>query len=234
MTTQKIDTPEHIAATLPPTTLLRQALAGAEIVLPAGTQVFRAVRHPAAVIPPYVERSYRFGPPAQFAGADGRFATYWMYAAQDLTTALWESGFCTNDVTQPGTFYIPPDVARKGLIASFVLKADIHVLDLDSTVLSKLGIYDKIHGEHAWCQWFGLQMFELLADFTGDAAPVGFRYPSRKHKSHLALAIQSGSLETWRHQVNVQVTPFAEMPVFAMLRADANYAEPFEGGFSVG
>ena len=83
------------------------------MILPAGTQVFRAVRHPAAVIPPFVERTYRFGPPAEFAGPHGRFATYWVYAAQDLTTALWEAGFCTNDMMQPGTFYIPLGHCRR-------------------------------------------------------------------------------------------------------------------------
>lgn len=75
------------------------------------------------------------------------------YAAPDLTTALWEAGLCTNDVTQPGTFYISDDVAKKGLIAVFTLQADITVLDLNASVLSKLGIYDEIHGDHAWCQW---------------------------------------------------------------------------------
>ncbi|MDF3881288.1 hypothetical protein [Cupriavidus basilensis] len=76
-------------------------------------------------------------------------------------------------------------------------------------------------------------MLEVLAAFSGDAAPLGFRYPSRKHKSYLALAVQSGSLEAWRRHVDVQVTRFAEMPEFEVLRADANYAEPFGGGFSL-
>ncbi|WP_354673901.1 RES family NAD+ phosphorylase [Cupriavidus alkaliphilus] len=234
MTTPNIAAPEPIAVTLPSTDRLRQAFAGGAVILPAGTQVFRAVRHLAAVIPPFVERTYRFGPPAELAGPDGRFATYWMYAAQDLTTALWESGFCTNDMMQPGTFYIPPGIAEGGLIATFTLKADIQVLDLDGTVLSKLGIYDQIHGEHAWCQWFGLRMLELLAGFRGDTGPVGFRYPSRKHKSHLALAVRSASLETWRRLVDVQVKPFAGMPEFEELRSDSLYAEPLAGGFSVG
>ncbi|MGN5478714.1 hypothetical protein ACTMU2_21910 [Cupriavidus basilensis] len=75
-------------------------------------------------------------------------------------------------------------------------------------------------------------MLEVLADMAGDAGPVGFRYPSRKHRSHLALAVQSDSLEAWRRQVDVQVMRFAELPEFAALRADANYAEPFAGGFS--
>lgn len=222
MTTPKFVPPSDIAKTLPPQERLRQALSDAEVILPAGTKVFRAVRHPAAVIPPYVERTYRFGPPDVFAGPDGRYATYWMYAAPDLPTALWESGFCTNDLTQPGTFYIPADVAEKGLIAVFMLKADIKVLDLGGAALSKLGIYDQIHGDHAWCQWFGMDMLDVLAGYAGEAAPVGFRYPSRKHKNYLALAVQSDALDVWRHRVDIEVVRFAEMPEFQALLADPN------------
>ncbi|ODV42892.1 hypothetical protein AWV79_22415 [Cupriavidus sp. UYMMa02A] len=61
-----------------------------------------------------------------------------MNAAQDLLAALWESGFCTNDMTQRGS-PISPDVVEKGLIATFALKPDNKVLDLDGTVLSMLG-----------------------------------------------------------------------------------------------
>ena len=233
MPTSKFSTPPSIAATLPPIDRLRQVLAGAEITLPAGSQLFRAVRHPAAVIPPYVERTYRFGPPAVFVGPDGRHTTYWMYAAQDLLTALWESSFCTNDVTQPGTFYIPAAVAQDGLIAIFTLQRDIRLVDLSGTMLSKLGIYDQIHGNHEWCQWFGLLMLEALAGRVGESTVMGFRYPSRKHKMHLAVAVQSGALEQWRSDVIVQVKRFAELPEFGQLRADLSYADPLPGGFSV-
>ncbi|CAG9183786.1 hypothetical protein CURE108131_19000 [Cupriavidus respiraculi] len=116
MTTPTNLAPEHIAVTLPPTPVLRRALAGAHLTLSAGTRLYRAVRHPGAVIPPYVERTYRFGPPAAFAGPDGRHANFWLYAAADLHTALWEAGFCVNDFTQPGTFYIPAAIAADGLI----------------------------------------------------------------------------------------------------------------------
>lgn len=232
MSTSKISAPPLIAATLPSVDRLRHALAASEVILPAGSRISRAVRHPAAIIPPYVERTYRFGPPPAFAGADGRYTPYWMYAAQDLPTALWEAGFCTNDVTQPGTFYIPAAAASDGLIATFTLTHELRFYDLNGTVLSKLGISDQIHGEHEWCQWFGLGMFEVLADRADDPALMGFRYPSRRHKSHLALAVQSDSLEQWRSKVDVQVTPFAQMPEFEALRADANYAEPLSGGFS--
>lgn len=42
------------------------------------------------------------------------------------------------------------------------------------------------------------------------------------------------SLGAWRRKVDVQVTRFAQLPEFAALRPDANYAEPFAGEFSVG
>nr|RWA54289.1 hypothetical protein AU476_10350 [Cupriavidus sp. UYMSc13B] len=76
-------------------------------------------------------------------------------------------------------------------------------------------------------------MFDLLAEYAGEGAPVGLRYPSRKHKSHLALAIQSGALDRWRKRVDVQVTRFAKMPEFEALRDDASYADPLAGGFSL-
>lgn len=233
MSTPKIIVPPSIDKNLPSLTRLRQALGGVTM-LAAGTRIFRCVRGPKGVIPPYVDGTYRFGPPPRFAGADGRFSTYWMYAAQDLMTALWESGFCINDDTQPGTFYIPGAIAETGLVAIFTLQADIPILDLDGTVLSKLGIYDRIHDHnYGWCQWFGLRMFEVLNGFTGEFVPIGFRYPSRKHKSYSALAIQSCSLEDWRRQVEVQVTRFGDMPEFNALTSDANYAEPLDGGFSL-
>ncbi|XQU71829.1 RES domain-containing protein [Cupriavidus sp. H18C1] len=233
MTTPTNIAPEHIAVTLPQTSVLHSALAGDHFTLSAGTRLYRAVRHPAAVIPPYVDHTYRFGPPAAFAGPDGRHARFWLYAAADLNTALWESEFCVNDFTQPGTFYIPAAIAVDGLIATFTLQTDLPLLDLNGTVLSRLGIYDRVHGEHAWCQWFGMQMLELLDGFTGGQEPVGFRYPSRKHKNHVALAVQSGALERFRRSVEVAVTPFAQTREFASLRADTNYADPLHGHFSL-
>lgn len=234
MTTPDKLAPKHIAVTLPPTSVLRQALAGASLVIPAGSRLYRAVRHRAAVIPAYVDQTHRFGPPPVLADPDGRFSTFWLYAAADLQTALWEAGFCDNDWTQPGTFYIPAEKARDGLIAILTLQEDLHVLNLDGTVLGKLGIYNRIHAEHAWCQWFGLRLRAVLESFPRTEAPVGIAYPSHKHKNHVALAIQSGDgLERFRRSVTVQVTPFAQMPEFAALRADGNYADPLPGHFSL-
>lgn len=229
MPTPNIIVPPSIAGTLPSLDHLRRALADAMVVLPAGTRLVRAVRHPAAVIPPYVQQTYRFGPPEALRGPDGRFSLYWLYVAEDLLTALWEAGFCTNDLTQPGTFYIPDAVADSGLVATVTLRADVCILEAGGTVLSKLGIYDRINGDHDWCQWLGLRLFEVL-----DALPavIGFRYPSRKHRNHGALAIRSSALEDWRQHVDITVSRFAEMVEFEALLADPNYAAPFEGGFA--
>ncbi|MDB0543312.1 RES family NAD+ phosphorylase [Ralstonia solanacearum] len=219
--------------TLPTTERLQQALATSVITLAAGTRVYRAVRHPVAVIPPFVQRTYRFGPPDTLRNRDGQFPFYWLYAAQDLHTALWEAEFCCNDITQPGTFYIPDAVAEIGLIAEFELRVDVSILDLSGTALSKLGIYDRISAEHAWCQWLGVRLHELLCRWNAPGRPLGFRYPSRRHKNHGALAIHSQSLELWRKGVVSRVTPFAEWAEFERLRADPNYAAPLPGGFSI-
>jgi hypothetical protein len=184
-------------------------------------------------IPSFVRRTYRFGPPDTFRDCEGQFPFYWLYAAQDLHTALWEAEFCCNDITQPGTFYIPEAVAKTGLIAEFELRADVSILDMTGTALSKLGIYDQINAEHAWCQWLGVRLHELLSGWGAPSRPLGFRYPSRRHKNHAALAIHSNSLKFWREGVVNRVTPFGEWPQFERLRADPNYAAPLAGGFSL-
>ncbi|UIF87966.1 hypothetical protein [Cupriavidus sp. UYPR2.512] len=73
-------------------------------------------------------------------------------------------------------------------------------------------------------------MLELLGGFSARPSPLRFRYSSRKHKNHLALAVYSGSLKAWRRKVDVQVTRFAELLEFAALRSDSLYSEPFVGG----
>ncbi|AXV96757.1 hypothetical protein CJO81_15100 [Ralstonia solanacearum] len=225
--------PVVFAETLPSVERLQPILAASVTMLPAGTRLYRAVRHLAAVIPPYVTRTYRFGPPDDLRDVEGQYPFHWLYAAQDLYTALWEAEFCCNDITQPGTFYIPDAVAEQGLIAEFTLRVDVPILNLAGTALSKLGIYDRINAEHAWCQWFGVRLNELLAAWLEPGCPLGFCYPSRRHKNHNALAIHSQSLELWRKSTVCRVVPFAELPHLGLLRADPNYAAPLPGGFSI-
>lgn len=74
---------------------------------------------------------------------------------------------------------------------------------------------DRIHGVHAWCQWLGLRLFDVLDDFPG---VLGFRYPSRKHKNHVALALRSEMLDRFRTTVGIEVTPFAKMSAYEALR----------------
>lgn len=224
--------PPVFAETLPAVARLQPILAASVTVVPAGTRLYRAVRHLAAVIPPFVTRTYRFGPPDDLRAADGQYPFYWLYAAQDLYTALWEAEFCCNDITQPGTFYIPDAVVEQGLIAEFTLRVDVPLVDLAGTALSKLGIYDRISAEHAWCQWFGVRLDAVLTAWPEPGRPLGFRYPSRRHRNHNALTIHSQALEQWRKSTAVRVVPFAEMPHFELLRADPNYAAPLPGGFS--
>lgn len=140
----RLTIPTEIAKTLPSLDTLQQALKDSLTALPIGTPIYRAVRHPAAVIPPFVQRTYRFGPPESVRDAAGNYPFFWLYAAEDLNTALWEAESCRNDITQPGTFYIPEEISHTGLVAVFKLRADMPILDLSGTVLSKLGIYDQI------------------------------------------------------------------------------------------
>lgn len=78
MPTSRPDTtiPPSFAETLPAVARLQPILAANVTVLPAGTRLYRAVRHLAAVIPPYVTRTYRFGPPDALRGADGQYPFY--------------------------------------------------------------------------------------------------------------------------------------------------------------
>ncbi|MDB0543937.1 RES family NAD+ phosphorylase [Ralstonia solanacearum] len=227
--------PSPYVETLPSLERLRQALEPSITVLPAGASFFRAVTHPAAVIPPYVQRTYRFGPPDETRGSwhSESYPFFWLYAAADMETALWEAQFCRNDMTQPGTFYIPDTFAADGLIAEFTLQQDVPVLMLGGTEVSRLGISERINGEHAWCQWFGVRLDEMLASWAQPGQPLGFIYPSRRHKNHNALAINSDALNEWRRSVGIRVTPFTALPIYEALRAAQNYAAPLAGGFSI-
>lgn len=122
-------------------------------------------------------------------------------------------------------------MAETGLIAEFELRGDVSILDMTGTALSKLGLHDRINAEHAWCQWLGVRLHELLSRWNEPVRPLGFRYPSRRHKNHAALAIHSHSLELWRKGGVSRVKPFTEWPHFERLRADPNYAAPLAGGF---
>lgn len=230
-----LDIPSPFAETLPSLERLQQALERSLTILPAGATIYRAVKHPAAVIPPYVQRTYRFGPPDETRGSwmGDTYPFFWLYAAADVETALWEAQFCRNDMTQPGTFYIPDTIAADGLVAEFTLQRDVPVLTLSGTEVSKLGISERINGDHNWCQWFGVRLDELLGQWDPPGQPFGFVYPSRRHKNHSALAINSDALGEWRRSVSIRVTPFMDLPIYRSLRADSNYAAPMVGGFSI-
>ena len=112
---------------LPPRELLRQVLASHIVEIPAGRELVRGVWNERSVWPQRVDRVHRFGPPESMKiGPD--FPFFWVYAADELFTAVWEAQLCTNPATHPGRFmlaanaaeaatcmalFIPPDVIRE-------------------------------------------------------------------------------------------------------------------------
>jgi hypothetical protein len=114
---------------------------------------------------------------------------HWVYAADHVFTAAWEAQLCANDVTRPGTFFIRPG-ADKAIIATLSFNQPVSLFDIAGPAASKLGIYDNLHSpDHAWCQWFGWQLDQLVAGQNGKVH--GVRYPSRRHPGHHAYAISS-------------------------------------------
>ena len=103
--------------TLPEFEVLNQVLSDGVIELPARQLLVRAAWNDASVWPIKVNRAYRFGPPDELLDADGTFPFHWLYAADDVFTAVWEARLCDNDVTRPGTFQFARK-AEQALIAS--------------------------------------------------------------------------------------------------------------------
>ncbi|WP_409028601.1 RES domain-containing protein [Janthinobacterium sp. SUN098] len=189
MTLQLKDTlvPPEMITRLPALALLRAELLSHIITHPAGQALVRAAWNMASIWPLKVQRTYRFGPPAELADAAG-FPYHWAYLADDAYTAAWEAQLCRNDVTRPGTFYIDHN-AQQALIATLSFSAPLQLLDLTGLAASRLGIYDQLRSpDHGWCQWLGWQLDQIIgrrqARFTvscihrGDnPANLPMRYP---------------------------------------------------------
>ncbi|WP_426054351.1 hypothetical protein [Janthinobacterium sp. PSPC2-1] len=148
--------PPEMAARLPALASLRAELLSHIITHPAGQALVRAAWNAASIWPLKVQRTYRFGPPAELAGPDG-FPYHWVYIAADAYTAAWEAQLCQNDVTRPGTFYIAHG-AQQALIATLSFATSLNLLDLTGLAASRLGIYDQLRSpDHGWYQWLGWQ-----------------------------------------------------------------------------
>lgn len=219
MTRQLKDTlvPPEMTARLPALASLRAELLSHIITHPAGQALVRAAWNTASIWPLKVQRTYRFGPPAELADAAG-FPYHWAYLADDAYTAAWEARLCQNDVTRPGTFHIAHG-AELALIATLSFSAPLQLLDLTGLAASRLGIYDQLRSpDHGWCQWLGWQLDQLIAQEAG--AIHGFVYPSRRQPGKLAYAISSRHMATLGKAMACSQLTFGDSPAYAQLLDD--------------
>lgn len=177
----------------------------------------------ASIWPAKVERTYRFGPPAELAERDG-FPYHWVYIAEDTCTAAWEAQLCRNDVTRPGTFYIAHG-AQQALIATLSFSTPLQLLDLTGLAASRLGIFDQLRSpDHGWCQWLGWQLDQIIAQEAG--AIHGFMYPSRRQPGKLAYAISSRHMATLGQTMACSQLAFGDSAAYAQLLADHLRVDP--------
>ena len=215
---QALAPPSHIAVRLPQLSLLQEALIDNAIELPPGFSFRRAAWNPASVWPAQVMRTYRFGPPDVLMDLDGRYPFHWVYIADHPITAAWEAGFCANDVTRPGTFYVAPH-AEDALLATLQFDRPIRLLDLAGTAASKLRIYDDLRSpDYEWSQWFGTRLDQLIAAQNGQVH--GFRYPSRRHPGYDAFTISSRVIAALACSRTDSVVRFGDTAEYAMLMRD--------------
>lgn len=225
MTLQLKETPipSEMTARLPALESLRTQLLSNIVTIPSGQLLVRAAWNTASIWPLTVQRTYRFGPPAELADAAG-FPYHWVYLADDGYTAAWEAQLCRNDVTRPGTFYIDHN-AQQALIATLSFSAPLPLLDLTGLAASRLGIYDQLHSpDHAWCQWLGWQLDQIIAQEAG--AIHGFMYPSRRQPGKLAYAMSSRHMATLGKAMACSQLAFGDSPAYAQLLADRLRVDP--------
>ncbi len=220
----KLRVPRHIEGRLPVYEHARIALLESLIEIPSHTILIRAAWNAASIWPRQVERTYRFGPPAELTSANKEFPFHWVYAGASVITAAWEAQFCANDVTRPGTFYIKRE-ASKGSIARLTFEQPLKLVDLTGDTASKLGIFDALASpEHEWCQWFGCQLDYLIEEQVDKID--GIRYMSRKHPGHYAYAISSRALERLDPGRTTTVKPFVDEAEYRTLQRDPCFVLP--------
>ncbi|MCA1859834.1 RES family NAD+ phosphorylase [Janthinobacterium sp. HSC-3S05] len=212
-----------MAARLPALTSLRVELLRNIVTIQSGQPLVRAAWNVASIWPAKVERTYRFGPPAELADSNG-FPYHWVYIAEDTCTAAWEAQLCRNDVTRPGTFYIAHR-AEQALIATLSFSTPLQLLDLTGLAASRLGIFDQLRSpDHGWCQWLGWQLDQIIAQEAG--AIHGFMYPSRRQPGKLAYAISSRHMATLGQTMACSQLAFGDSAAYAQLLADRLRVDP--------
>ncbi|MGX9713006.1 RES family NAD+ phosphorylase [Janthinobacterium lividum] len=215
--------PPEMAAHLPAFESLRTELLSNVVTPQSGQALVRAAWNEASIWPAKVERTYRFGPPVELADPNG-FPYHWVYAADDIYTAVWEAQLCRNDVTRPGTFYIAHN-AKQALIATLSFSAPLRLFDLTGPVASRLGIYDRLHSpDHGWCQWLGWQLDQIITQEAG--AIHGFIYPSRRQPGKLAYALSSRYMATLGRNMARSHLTFGDTPAYASLLAERLRVDP--------
>lgn len=215
--------PPEMAARLPALPLLRAELLRNLATHQADQPLVRAAWNAASIWPAKVERTYRFGPPAALANANG-FPYHWIYIAEDTCTAAWEAQLCQNDVTRPGTFYIAHG-AQQALIATLSFAAPLNLLDLTGLAASRLGIYDQLRSpDHGWCQWLGWQLDQIIAQ---ENSPIhGFMYPSRRQPGKLAYAISSRHMAALGTSMACSQLPFGDTEAYSRFLCDRLRVNP--------
>ncbi|WP_332859943.1 RES family NAD+ phosphorylase [Janthinobacterium svalbardensis] len=215
--------PPEVAAHLPALESLRTELLSNIVTIQSDQPLVRAAWNAASIWPLKVQRTYRFGPPAELADAAG-FPYHWAYLADDAYTAAWEAQLCRNDVTRPGTFYIDHN-AQQALIATLSFSAPLQLLDLTGLAASRLGIYDQLRSpDHGWCQWLGWQLDQVIAQEKSQIH--GFMYPSRRQPGKLAYAISSRHMAALATSIACSHVQFGNTETYARLLADRLRVEP--------
>ena len=199
---------------LPPRELLRQVLGSHIIEISEGRELVRAAWNENSVWPQRVDRVYRFGPP-ESTKSGAEFPFFWLYAADESFTAVWEARFCINPATHPGRFMLDANAAD-GLIARMSFNCPLRLFDLSGAASSKLGIYDHLRSpDYAWCQRFGVALDQILSEYHGEVH--GFVYPSRRHPGSRAYAISSRVCVALGASMRTRVERFASTQDFAEL-----------------
>lgn len=211
-----------IAATLPPRDLLRQVLASNIIELSTSHELIRAAWNLASVWPDHVTRTYRFGPHDDLKTASG-YPFYWIYAAEETLTAVWEAQFCSNPATHPGRFTVQEN-AEHGMIATMAFNQPLRLFDLSSVAVSRLGIFDQLRSpDYQWCQMFGVVLDELLSEHGGRVH--GFVYPSRRHPGALVYAFSSRVRDVLAKGLTTEVAEFGQTAAYAKLLTDPSHIQ---------
>ncbi|GJI94223.1 hypothetical protein RugamoR57_09410 [Duganella caerulea] len=170
-----------------------------------------------------MSRTGRFGPAQGPADKDGDHV-FWIYAAEDDATAVWEGRFCKSLATLPGRFVFT-GAARRGVIAQLSFGEPLRLFDLSGEAASKLGIYDELRSpNYSWCQCLGREIDQIIKEYQG--AVHGFAYPSRRSPGKVAYVISSRVRDVLASQLTMAAHPFVGSDEYLKLLADPCYIRP--------